>query len=132
MDVTLLWAQAAPIPAHAVMALCALVLGIWQLTQAKGTTTHRILGWLWVALMAGTASTALFIHDIRLVGPFSPIHLLVPVVFYSLWVGLRAIRRGDIDAHRRAMRNLFYQALILAGVFTLLPGRVMYRMLFGA
>jgi uncharacterized membrane protein len=29
------------------------------------------------------------------------------------------------------MRGVFFGGLLIAGVFTLLPGRIMYRMLFG-
>ena len=42
----------APIPRHALVALLAVILGGFQLTRAKGMRQHRLLGWLWVALMA--------------------------------------------------------------------------------
>jgi len=69
--------DAAPqIPVHAFAAMAAFALGVVQLAAPKGTLPHRTLGWIWVALMAVVAVSSLWIHEIRLVGPFSPIHLL--------------------------------------------------------
>ena len=89
-----LWAEPSPIPFHAVVALSALVLGAVQMVGAKGTTIHRRVGTVWVLLMLGVALSALFIHAIRLWGPFSPIHLLIPVTLIGLWQAVAAARRG--------------------------------------
>lgn len=127
IDLDILWAQAQPIPVHAVFAMLALVLGAVQVFGPKGTTVHRILGYAWVALMASVAVTAIFISEIRLIGPFSPIHLLIPLVLYSLWHAVRAARRGDVAAHKKGMVALFIYALVITGAFTLLPGRAIIR-----
>jgi len=42
----------------------------------KGTRNHRTLGYIWVGLMVIVAFSGLYIHVLKLVGPFSPIHLL--------------------------------------------------------
>jgi uncharacterized membrane protein len=69
--------DAAPaIPVHAFAAMTAFMLGIVQLAAPKGTLPHRTLGWIWVCLMLAVAISAFWIHEIRLVGPWSPIHLL--------------------------------------------------------
>ena len=47
---------------------------------------------------------------------------MVPAAIY-------AIRRGRVSAHRRAMIGLFIGGLIIPGLFTLLPGRVLGRLL---
>lgn len=75
--------------------------------------------------------TALFIHELKTWGEFSPIHVLIPVVLISLWLGVHAARQGNIRRHRNIMRMLFFLALLLTGFFTLLPGRVMYRVFLG-
>ena len=93
---------------------------------------HRQLGYLWVALMAGVAISELFIRELRIVGPFSPIHLLSFITLASLWVAISRARRCDIAWHRRVMLLLFWLALGLAGAFTFWPGRVMREVLFGA
>ena len=69
--------DAAPaIPLHAFAAMSAFVLGLVQFAAPKGTLPHRTLGWIWVLLMAAVAASSFWIHQIRLVGPWSPIHLL--------------------------------------------------------
>jgi hypothetical protein len=69
--------DAAPaIPLHAFAAMAAFVLGSIQLAVPKGTLPHRTLGWIWVILMLVVAGSSFWIHQIQLVGPWSPIHLL--------------------------------------------------------
>src|SRR2546423_7185832 len=69
--------NAAPaIPLHAFAAMAAFALGIVQFAAPKGTLPHRTIGWIWVLLMFAVAISAFWIHEIRMVGPFSPIHLL--------------------------------------------------------
>jgi len=113
------------------MALLALALGIVQLIAPKGTGAHRVLGYLWTGLMIGTAVSALFIYEIRTWGRFSLIHVLAVAVLIGLWVGISAARRGNIRRHRIVMKSLFFAALVTAGLFTLLPGRIMHQVLFG-
>ena len=112
-------------------ALAALGLGAAQLLSPKGTTLHRALGYLWVTLMAGVALSSFFIHEIRLVGLFSPIHLLSIFTLFSLGWAIYAARQGDVVRHRIIMLSLFFFALVVTGAFTLLPGRIMNAVLFG-
>ena len=46
----LLFSEARPIPSHALMALLAVVIGGVQLITAKGTSQHKVLGYIWVSL----------------------------------------------------------------------------------
>jgi len=123
---------AAPIPFHALAAFAAAALGAAQLWRPKGGRIHRQLGYLWVVLMAGVAISGLFIHEIRMFGWFSPIHLLSLLTLASLWVAISRARRRDIKGHRLVMILLFWLALGLTGIFTFWPGRVMHEVLFGA
>jgi len=69
--------DAAPaIPFHTVAAMTAFVLGVVQFAAPKGTLPHRAIGAIWVGLMAVVAVSSFWIHQLRLVGPWSPIHLL--------------------------------------------------------
>jgi len=122
---------APPIPFHALAALAAAGLGAVQLWRPKGGWMHCRLGYLWVALMAGVAISGLFIHELRMVGRFSPIHLLSLVTLASLWIAVSRARRRDIAGHRRVMILLFWLSLVLIGLFTFWPGRVMHMALFG-
>lgn len=133
LDMTLdpLFGAPQPIPLHALAALAATILGAAQLWAPKGTRIHRRVGWIWVGLMAFVAFSGFFIHVLKVIGPFSPIHLLSALTLASLWYAIRAARRGDIKRHRRTMVALFWMALILTGFFTFFPGRVMYQVVTG-
>src|SRR6478735_10398911 len=64
------------IPLHAFAAMAAFALGIVQFAAPKGTLPHRTVGWIWVGLMVTVAASSFWIHQLRLFGPWSPIHLL--------------------------------------------------------
>ena len=61
---------------HAFAAMAAFALGAVQLAGIKGTAWHRGRGFVWVGLMLIVAISSFWIHEIRLWGPWSPIHLL--------------------------------------------------------
>ena len=61
---------------HAFAAIAAFFLGAFQLTAPKGTLPHRTFGWLWVALMLIVCISSFWIHELRIWGEWSPIHLL--------------------------------------------------------
>ena len=116
---------------HAVLAVAAIILGGVQFAMPKGTPAHRLLGRIWVACMAIVALSSFFIHEIRMFGLFSVIHLLSVLTLVTLWQAIRLVRRGDIARHKKAMIRLYALALIITGAFTLLPGRLMYKVFFG-
>ena len=125
--------EAAPaIPLHAFAAMAAFVLGIVQFAAPKGTLPHRTVGWIWVALMAVVAASSFWIHQIRLVGPFSPIHLLSIFTLLLLPLAVWRARTHRVVAHRLMMILIFSGALVVAGLFTLLPGRIMHQVVFGS
>jgi uncharacterized membrane protein len=57
--------------------------------------------------------------------------LFIPLTVNGIWQTRRALRAGNIAAHKAPMRGLYIGGLIFAGLLTFLPGRVMYRMFFG-
>ena len=122
---------AAPIPLHAFAAMAAFALGIVQFAAPKGTLPHRTLGWIWVVLMAVVALSAFWIHEIRLIGPWSPIHLLSVFTPVMLVLGVFYARRHNVRGHRITMISIFAGALVLAGLFTFVPGRVMHAVVSG-
>lgn len=119
------------IPLHAFAAMTAFVLGIVQWAAPKGTLPHRTLGWVWVGLMAFVAVSSFWIHEIRLWGPWSPIHLLSIFTPIMLVVAVLAARAHRVRAHKITMISIFAGALVVAGLFTLVPGRIMHTVLFG-
>ena len=124
--------EAAPaIQFHAAAAVTAFGLGIVQLAAPKGTLPHRTVGWIWVVLMLIVSISAFFIHQIRLWGPWSPIHLLAIFTLVTLPLAVLAAHRHAVVRHRNAMISLFGGALVIAGIFTFMPGRIMHAVAFG-
>ena len=116
---------------HALTALAAFAIGLVQFAAPKGTLPHRIVGWSWAGLMLSVAISSLFIHLLQTWGKWSPIHLLSILVLVTLPAALWAAHRHEVRWHRRAMTLLVLGALVIAGGFTLLPGRIMHRVVFG-
>ena len=124
--------DAAPaIPLHALAAMAAFALGLVQFAAPKGTLPHRTIGWVWVGLMACVALSSFWIHQIRLIGSWSPIHLLSIFVLIMLPLAVWRAHTRRVTAHRRAMIAIFSGALVVAGLLTLLPGRIMHQVVFG-
>lgn len=132
MDISSLLHAPLVVQLHVYAALLAAVIGAFVLWRRKGTRLHKALGRLWVLLMLVVAGSSFFIHTIRLWGPFSPIHILSIVTIVGLAAAIGYIRSGDVAAHRRTMQQLYAGALGIAGFFTLLPGRLMSKVVFGA
>jgi uncharacterized membrane protein len=132
MNLAPLLAAPAVIQVHAFAALSAFALGAVQLAAPKGTIPHRAVGWLWAGLMLVLVLSSFFIHTIRLWGPFSPIHLLSIFTLAMLPLAVWRARQRDVRKHQRAMLGLFLGALVIAGIFTFLPGRIMHAVVFGS
>jgi uncharacterized membrane protein len=116
---------------HAYAALAAFALGIVQLARIKGTPSHRAVGYVWVVLMLIVAGSSFWIHDLRIWGPWSPIHLLSIFTLAMLPYGVVMARSHVVIAHRLTMLGLFAGALVIAGIFTFAHGRIMHKVLFG-
>ena len=129
MDILL--SQSQPIPLHALAAIVAILLGAIQLLSRKGTLIHKALGWVWVLLMLVVSVSSLFIHEINMWGKYSPIHILSLWTIFCLLLAIYFVRKGNIKRHKQTMTLLYLLALILTGLFTLLPGRVMHVVIFG-
>lgn len=119
------------IQVHAFAAMGAFALGLAQFARVKGTATHRIIGYTWVGLMLFVAVSSFWIHDLRQFGNFSLIHLLSIYTLAMLPLGIYYARRHRVSGHRKTMLGLFLGALVIAGAFTLVPGRIMSKVVFG-
>jgi uncharacterized membrane protein len=117
---------------HAFSAMAALVLGAVQFGAPKGTLPHRAVGAVWVLLMLAVCISSFFIHTIRLWGPWSPIHLLSIFTLGSLPLAVLYAHRHDAAHHRLAMISIYTGGLVIAGLFTFVPGRIMHAVLFGS
>jgi uncharacterized membrane protein len=116
---------------HLAAVVPALVIGTWQVFfSIKGARSHRMFGFAYLALMTVAAIAAFFIRSIGN-GKLTPIHLFIPLTFFGVFAAIWYARRGQTDRHRRAMLGLYFGGLLLAGALAFLPGRIMYRVLFG-
>jgi uncharacterized membrane protein len=137
MDPTPLLNAPIAVRIHFFTVVPAFLLGTWLLfLSTKGSPRHRLVGKIYLALMSITATATIFIRAFSSVsvdlGPFrfGLLHLFIPLTVWSVWTALRAVGRGDIAAHQGAMRGLYFGGLVIAGLLTFLPGRIMYRMFF--
>lgn len=125
------------IAVHMTGALAAIAIGPIALWARQGQRArprlHRAAGYAWVTLMVVTALSAIFIRDFRLpnLNGYTPIHLLVPATLAGLWMSFVKLFRGDIAGHRALMRQVYFGACIVAGAFTLLPGRYLGNLVWG-
>ena len=124
------------IAVHMTAAITATVLGPLAMWARLGMKTrpklHRAFGYAWVSMMVVTAVSAIFIRSglgFNLYG-FSPIHLLVPLTFFSLFGAFRFLAQGNIAAHRKSMISLYLGACLIAGFFTFVPGRLLGDLLW--
>ena len=84
------------IQVHAFAAMAAFALGLVQLTAPKGTLPHRTVGYVWVALMPVICVTSFWIQDLRVWGPWSPIHLLSIFTLATLPFAILHARRHRV------------------------------------
>jgi uncharacterized membrane protein len=129
-DWSLLSSAPVVIQLHVAAAMTALMIGVVLLAGVKGSRLHRVLGWTWVLAMAATAISSFFIRQLN-PGGLSLIHLLSGWTVIALPMAVHAARRHRVQAHRRAMTGMFVGGLIVAGLFTFLPGRLMWAVFFG-
>lgn len=115
------------IQVHLGAALLALSAGLSVAAIRKGTSRHRLIGYIFVAGMGITALSSIWIARN---GQFSWIHLLTALTLVMLPYGILMRRLGRIAAHRQAMTGLL-PGLAIAGAFTLLPGRILHAVVFG-
>lgn len=112
---------------HTVAALAAIALGAAMFLARKGTFLHRVAGRSWVALMLVVAFSSFWIKSS---GNFSWIHLLSVAVPVLLAAGVYFAIRRNVVRHQRMMFGVYAIGLGVAGVFTLLPNRLLGHMLW--
>ncbi len=123
--------------AHATLALLAVPLGFYIFLTKKGTKQHKMLGRIWVIFLIIVSLTAILIQTIN-PGQYSWIHLLIPFtlvsLIYSIW-NIKKYKKTKIErykySHMYSMIGIYVGALLIAGAFTLMPGRFFHHILFG-
>ncbi|WP_296314418.1 DUF2306 domain-containing protein [Winogradskyella sp. UBA3174] len=109
-------------------------IGGFLLIIKKGTQIHKQLGRIYMILMLFTAIVTLFMPaDVggRVLNHFGWIHLFSFLTIWTVPTAYLAIKKGNVKAHKRKMILLYFGALIIAGGFTLMPGRYLHGVFFG-
>ena len=130
-DWSLLADESVALKVHLAAAIGTLLAGVLLLAGVKGRSWHKRLGWSWVALMAATAISSFWLQRLQ-PGSFSWIHGLSGWVLVVLPAAVYAARRRRVAVHRRMMMGLFIGGPVIAGGFALLPGRLIWRVVFGS
>ena len=116
---------------HATAAITTFLIGLALLIAPKGFRFHRTFGWAWVITMTITAVSSFFITGI-FQNSYSPIHALSAYTMIGLPFGIAAIKRHKVAEHRKMMTGMFVGAMAIAGLFSFLPGRLMWSLFFTA
>lgn len=108
--------------AHLAAAVAAMALGAAVFLRRKGSASHRRLGRAWAVLMLIVIGSSFLI---RTNGHFSWLHLLSVGSLVALVLAVYHARNHNLHAHRSTMLGLYVGGLVIAGIFTLLPSRVL-------
>lgn len=115
---------------HLATVLPSLPIGLYLFASRKGGARHRLLGRIWMALMAITAVAALFIRHLN-DGALSFVHIASAVTLIGIPQAILAARHGRIAEHRKHLVQMFTGALLVSGLLSFLPGRLMWFWMFG-
>ena len=118
---------------HLATVLPCFVLGTILIFIKKGTFVHKIMGRGYLILMLITAIITIFIPaqvGPQLLNHFGFIHLLSLLTIYTVPTAYFAIKKCKVKVHQRKMVLLYIGAIIIAGGFTLFPGRFLHQLFF--
>jgi len=114
---------------HTFAAFTAIALGAGMFLARKGTFSHRVAGRGWVALMLAASISSFWIQT---KGHFTWIHILSVAVPLLLAAAVYFAVKGNVRGHRTTMASIYALGLGVAGLFTLLPHRLLGRMLWSS
>jgi uncharacterized membrane protein len=131
MSLAPILAAGAAVQIHLASVVVAFVIGTWLMVRPKGTPTHKALGRVYVALMLASAISTFWIRGLGQGSP-SFLHLLSIFVLVALPYAIVMARLGRVRAHRHTMIGVYVGGIWIAGLLTLLPGRLLHRAAFGS
>ena len=116
--------------AHLATILAALALTPVMMFRRRGDRLHRRLGWVWCSAMFLTAALSFCIRGINQ-GGLSFIHILSGFTLVQVPLIAWSARTHRLAQHRAIVRAMVAGALIIAGIFTLPPSRMLGEWLLG-
>lgn len=124
-----MWRTHPVVIAHMTCAFAALGIGTALMIGVKGTAAHRVFGYAWSACMLVTAVSSFWIRTNH--GQLSFIHFLSGWTTLAVPLAIAFVRRRQVRRHARMMTSVFVGGLLIAGLLTFLPGRLMFQLFFG-
>jgi uncharacterized membrane protein len=115
---------------HVAAAIIAIALSAAVIVVRRGTPAHKHVGRAWVAMLTLICISSFWITGMN-GSSYSWIHLLSAWTLLGLLQAVWAIRAGKIRVHKYAMTSTMIGALLGAGFFAFMPGRLMSAILFG-
>lgn len=117
---------------HLIAAIIVLIIGLIQLTAKKGTSSHKLLGKVWLTCMLIVCISSFWIKDlIDWFYGYGPFHILSVWVIFCVFMSYRSIKLGDIKTHKSFSVGAYLGSVGAGGGAILAPGRVLYVALFG-
>jgi uncharacterized membrane protein len=118
---------------HLAAACWVLLAGAIQLTRAKGTASHRALGWSWMAALTLVSISSFWLHShLDVWFGFSLIHLLSIWVLFCVCASIYNVRRGNIRGHRGFAVGAYIGSIVAGTLAVAGQGRFLHDWLFGA
>lgn len=118
---------------HLYTVLPCVVLGAINFMLKKRSPYHKYVGSSYMVLMLFTAFITLFMPAMvgsKIFNHFGWIHSFSVLTIYSVPTAYIAIKKGNIKKHKRKLIGLYIGAILIAGAFTLMPGRYLHNILF--
>jgi uncharacterized membrane protein len=101
----------------------ALALTPVLMLRRRGDRWHRRLGWTWCIAMFTTGALSFWIRGIN--GGLSFIHIFSVMTVIAVPSLVIAARAHQVGAHRRAVRGVIIGGLLIAGLLTFVPSRLL-------
>jgi len=116
--------------AHILCAIAAFLLGPFALFRKRRDRAHKAIGYVWFVAMGGVAISAFWLPSYFSPFHFGPLHILAALALRDLALSFWHVRRGQVEAHQKIMKGLYFGAMMVAGLLTFIPGRLFSRWLF--
>jgi uncharacterized membrane protein len=119
---------------HLATVVPAFAIGAIQFLGRKGTSAHKRLGRIYMALMIATGLITLAMPagvGPRFLNHFGFIHVFSALALINVPIAYAAARRGHIRLHRFNMLALYFGGILIAGALAFSPGRMLHTWLFG-
>ena len=115
---------------HVAAAVFAIALSVAVIIVRRGTPAHKLVGRAWVVMLVIICVSSFWITGMN-GSRYSWIHLLSAGTLLGLARAVWAARIGNIRVHKYAMISTMIGALLGAGFFAFMPGRMMSTVMFG-